>query len=136
MIVVLDTNVLVSGLIHPYRASGDLLRWVTTGDLVAAYDSRILAEYREVLLRKKFGFRPGPVDALLEFIKTSGVPATAKPLAKPLPDPDDHPFLEVAVATRAAFLITGNIKHFPVSRRQGITVVATRRFIELYQGKP
>lgn len=45
-----------------------------------------------------------------------------------LPDPDDLPFLEVAVAGRADFLITGNLKDFPVESRYGIRVVASAEF--------
>ncbi|HKI01222.1 MAG TPA: putative toxin-antitoxin system toxin component, PIN family [Thermoanaerobaculia bacterium] len=54
MKIVLDTNILVSGLLQPFGPSGQIVRLVAAGELVLCHDSRILAEYWEVLLRKKF----------------------------------------------------------------------------------
>ncbi len=62
MKIVLDTNVLVSGLIQPFGPSGQIVRMVAAGDLVLCHDPRVLAEYQEVLLRKKFGFDPERVE--------------------------------------------------------------------------
>jgi predicted nucleic acid-binding protein len=44
-------------------------------------------------------------------------------LPKPLPDPGDAPFLEVAVSSEAHCLVTGNIKHFPRGCRSGVKVL-------------
>ncbi|MDE0448823.1 MAG: PIN domain-containing protein [Spirochaetaceae bacterium] len=52
------------------------------------------------------------------------------PLAVRLPDPDDEPFLEVAVAARAEYLVTGNGDHFTPDRRAGVRVVSPREFID------
>jgi predicted nucleic acid-binding protein len=86
MKIVLDTNVLVSGLLQPLGPSGQIVRLVASGDLVLCHDPRILVEYQEVLLRKKFRFDPERVDALLEEIKAGGIPVAARPLAIRLPD--------------------------------------------------
>lgn len=59
MLAVLDTNVVVSGLLKPYSSAGYIVRLVAEGALQVAYDARILLEYREVLARPKFGFDPG-----------------------------------------------------------------------------
>ena len=56
--------------------------------------------------------------------------ASPVPLAARLPDLDDEPFLEAAIAARADFLVTGNGDHYPPDRRCGIRVVSPRRFIE------
>ena len=65
MRVVLDTNVVVSGLLQALGPSGQIVRLVAEGELQVCYDVRILAEYREVLLRPKFRFEPGRVEAFL-----------------------------------------------------------------------
>ena len=44
----------------------------------------------------------------------------------PLPDPDDQPFLEVALETAERTLVTGNLRHFPVSVRGAVTVLSPR----------
>jgi putative PIN family toxin of toxin-antitoxin system len=133
MKIVLDTNVLVSGLLQAFGPSGQIVRLVASGELVLCHDPRILTEYQEVLLRKKFRFDPERVDALLEEIKAGGIPVAARPLAIKLPDSDDEPFLEIALAGGAQYLVTGNIKHYPVEARSGIEVLSPRSFIELYR---
>ena len=40
MIIVLDTNVLVSGLLTPFGSSGEIIRMVSAGKLILEYDSR------------------------------------------------------------------------------------------------
>lgn len=135
MKIVLDTNVLVSGLLQPFGPSGQIVRLVASGELILCHDARILAEYQEVLLREKFRFDPERVEALLEEIRASGIPVAARPLAIRLPDPDDEPFLEIALAEGAQCLVTGNLKHYPDEAKQGVEVLSPRSFIELYRGE-
>ena len=52
MRVVLDTNVLVSGLLSPYGSPGEIVRRLAAGELTPCLEVRILVEYREVLLRR------------------------------------------------------------------------------------
>ena len=56
MKIVLDTNVLVSGLLTPFGPSGKIVRMVSAGRLILQIDARILSEYQEVLHRPKFKF--------------------------------------------------------------------------------
>ena len=51
--------------------------------------------------------------ALQGHIQYRGLTAAPSPLFQSLPDPDDEPFLEVAIAARAVCLVTGNRIHFP-----------------------
>jgi len=131
--IVLDTNVLVSGLIHPFGPPGEIVRMVSSGVLEICHDSRVLSEYREVLLRPRFGFEKKDVDALLEQIKFTGHVVAGEVLSRPLPDPDDEVFLEIALAAKIKYLVTGNIKHFPVSTRQKVQVVSPAQFLEIYR---
>jgi putative PIN family toxin of toxin-antitoxin system len=133
MKIVLDTNVLVSGLLQPFGPSGQIVRLVASGDLVLCHDPRILAEYQEVLLRKKFSFDPERVETLLEEIRAGGIPIAARPLTIRLPDFDDEPFLEIALAGGAQYLVTGNVKHYPAEAWSGVEVLSPRSFIELYR---
>ena len=132
MIVVVDTNVLVSGLLSAYGAPARVLDLLTTGDLQVAYDDRIAAEYRQVLARPRFGFRPEVVAHLLDYLLVTGTPLVARPLLAVLPDLSDQPFWEVAVEA-AAPLITGNTKHFPPAVCQQIEVVTPAVFIESWR---
>jgi putative PIN family toxin of toxin-antitoxin system len=127
--VVLDTNVLVSALINSFGAPGRVLDLMLAGSIAPVYDDRILAEWREVLLREKLGFSPGDVEDLLGFIEREGAKVSAPVLAVELPDASDAPFLKVAAAAGAT-LITGNLKHYPPDARCEVDVVDARAFID------
>ena len=120
--VVLDTNVLVSGLLNSFGAPGRVLDLVLVGELIVAFDDRLLIEWREVLRREKFGFSARDVETLLDFVEEEGFGVSPPPLGVELPDPDDVPFLEVA-HTAEATLITCNTKHYPPGARRGGEVV-------------
>lgn len=131
MKVVLDTNVIVSGFLNPHQAPGQILQRVAEGIVTPLLDTRLAAEYREVLLRPKFGLSLYAVDDFLDQMEAEGCWVSAKPLHGRLPDPDDEPFLEVALAGSAEALVTGNLKHYPVSRCAGMRVLAPRNFLDL-----
>ena len=127
--VVLDTNVLVSGLINSFGPPGRVVDLVLRGDFIVAYDDRILAEWRDVLCREKFGFTSESVVVLLNFIEAEGQKVTPRPLTARLPVPDDAPFLEVASAANMP-LVTGNVKHYPTVARGEVEVMTPRDFID------
>jgi putative PIN family toxin of toxin-antitoxin system len=136
MRVVLDTNVVVSGLLQAFGPSGQIVRLVAEGELQVCYDVRILAEYREVLLRPKFRFEPGRVEAFLQEVRTSGFAVAARPLALALPDSDDAAFVEVAVAAGASCLVTGNRRPFPDPLPAGVRLLSPRELIDELAGGP
>lgn len=80
MIIVLNTNVVMSGLLNPFGAPGRILDLILSGELRLAYDDRVLAEYRDVLMRDQFGFEATPVADLLAYIEAEGQHVTAVPL--------------------------------------------------------
>lgn len=128
MKAVIDTNVLVSGLLSPSGAPAQVLDLVITGHLTAVFDDRILAEYRTVLSRPKFGLTKEERKAVMGLLENNGQHITAPPLKLDLPDPDDMPFIEVAVEGLCDFLVTGNKKHFParaIGRLTGSLLVVT-----------
>ncbi len=133
MIVVLDTNVLVAGLLSPFGPPGRILDLILSGDLGLAYDDRILAEYRDVLPRGKFAFEPAAVNELLAYIEAEGRFTTAQPVRTKLPDADDLPFLEVARTSMADALVTGNLRHYPAPARCGVTVLTPAEFMVRWQ---
>ena len=131
MIIVLDTNVLISGLLKPYSKAAALLRLVTDGTIQLAYDLRLLSEYRDVLNRSKFNFAKEDVEPFLEQIEEEGLLVSVKPLKFHLPDPDDEPFLEVALAGRVKAIITGNKRHFPKKDYEGVKILSPAEFLEV-----
>jgi len=129
MKIVLDTNVLVSGLLKGYSDSGIIVRLVAAGLIHVVYDARILSEYKEVLARPKFGFEQALIEALLKEIEEDGLIISAAPLPQSLPDPDDEPFLELAVAAKT-ILVTGNKRQFPPQKRGEAKVMNPAEFVK------
>ena len=129
MRIVVDTNVLVSGLLSPFGPPGVVVSQIVSGSVRLCYDGRILAEYADVLGRETFPFSETSIAALLDAIQANGELALVTPTPIRLPDPADEPFLEVAVASIVA-LVTGNTRHFPDSARRGVHIVSPRKFVD------
>ncbi|OPX19070.1 MAG: putative toxin-antitoxin system toxin component, PIN family [Desulfobacca sp. 4484_104] len=132
----LDTNIIISAL-HKADSDPDLiLSLVLDRDskLATLYLSKdIYQEYEEVLFRNKFSyFSRAKVRNILEKIQETAVwvePAVPVKVVKV--DPADNKFLECALACEADFLITGNIKHFPLRKFRQTKIVSPGNFIEL-----
>ena len=137
MRVVVDTNVLVSGLISADGPCGQILRLLTEDVLQPCLDERILAEYEAeyeaVLPRPELQIDAEDVAGTIEIIRESGEFLTPLPLPMELPDAKDMPFLEVAASSEAV-LITGNLRHFPARARAGVRVMTPREFLDLLRG--
>lgn len=136
MKIVLDTNVVVSGLLNPFGPPGEIVRLVAAGEIALCFDPRILSEYEEVLKRPKFGFRAALMEALIDFIRMTGSSVTARSLPVDLPDPDDGMFIEVALAGDADYLVTGNTRHFPATHRHGVKVLSPHQFLKIHRNAP
>lgn len=131
MFIVLDTNVVVSALITPFGNAARILDMVISGGLKLLYDDRILTEYREVLLRKKFGFAENDVDTLVEYIETEGLRITTSVCKENISDKDDLPFLEAAFSGEADALVTGNKRHFKVKLPKRLKILSPDEFLQL-----
>jgi len=117
---VLDTNVLVSGLLSSGGPPATMLNEITAGNLTPVYSDPIFEEYAEVLIRPALRLDP---DAVLELLLLFGeVAEYISPENDTLaginhadfPDMDDLPFYAAAFAACCP-LVTGNRKHFPDS---------------------
>ena len=127
----IDTNVLVSALLsaHEDAATVQVIERMLSGEITPVYSSSILSEYREVLHRDKFGFSPQTVAYLLSAIEKFGVLVEPSSWDAALPDPKDLPFYAVVMEKRedGAYLVTGNLKHFPVRPY----IVTARQLLDL-----
>lgn len=129
MRAVVDSNVLVSGLLSEKGPPGQIVVLLFQGDLQPVVNANILAEYREVLSRAKFDFKSSEREQLLGVIEEFGFPVEPIPWPVQLPDSDDEPFIAAAAAAEAP-LITVNLRHFPKRVRRNVEVMSPRDFIE------
>lgn len=114
---VIDTNVLVSALYSSKVTSQPLrvVQAVIDGYIIPLYNSEIIEEYKDVLSRAKFNFKPELINNLLSVFIELGLDTCRTPvLNESFPDKDDMVFYEVALTVKDSYVVTGNIKHFPV----------------------
>jgi putative PIN family toxin of toxin-antitoxin system len=109
---VIDTNVVVSGLLSANGPCARILEAVLEGRVKLVYDARILAEYRDVLCRPRLKLKPAQV---MHFLETLGGQMSVVPelLASVGPDLDDLVFVEAALAVLDRTIVTGNLADFP-----------------------
>lgn len=116
---VLDTNVVVSAMLthNPESPTRCLLEKVRDGQIIPMISESILDEYIEVLARPKFRFNTSRVFEVRELFNCRGV--RYKPLSHCLDfiDPDDQVFYETYLERDDAYLVTGNLKHYPSEPR-------------------
>jgi len=131
MRVVYDTNVLVSAALKPGSIPAVLVSLALVQRVHLCVSPPILAEYKEVLHRPKFGFEAPSIDALLaDLTRTALLVHPTMPLTVAL-DEADNRFLECALEASAAFLVTGNLRHFPVATFEGIQILEPARFARM-----
>jgi predicted nucleic acid-binding protein len=135
--IVLDTNVVVSAAIGLAGPPAQLItNWVLRGLVQSVTCPTVVNEYREVVRREKFrphGFPP----PWLEYAINDSLQLPDPPdWPHSIPDPKDAPFLALAKAA-GAWLVTGNLKHFPRTARNGVTVLSPADYLSrLEQSEP
>lgn len=128
---VIDTNVLVSAMLKWDSVPGNVLELTYGGTIIPLLNVHIVKEYREVLARTKFHLTEEIIDGVVGELEQLGIFVDAEKLDVELPDPKDRMFYEVVMEERKsedAYLVTGNIKHFPgkpfvVTPRQMIDII-------------
>jgi uncharacterized protein len=130
-LVVLDTNVIISAGIKPKGFPAQIVQSVIQeANIQIAVSPSILAEYRRVFRYSKFA-RYGFPPQWLEFLIESALRfPDGEPWPHPLPDPTDGCFLSLSYKT-GAWLITGNLKHYPVESREGVTVHIPAKYVAI-----
>jgi uncharacterized protein len=130
MLAVLDTNVVVSGLLNGSGFPGKIIDRVMDGQILVAYDDRILGEYEDVLHRPELHIRPALAGAVIAYIELAGLLVEARPLdASEFVDKDDLPFGEVFITSESAALVTGNLRHFAPMIQAGRAVMSPAEFV-------
>ena len=133
MRIVLDTNVLISGMLNPSGPPGRIVDFLRTDVLQLVIDDRILAEYVDVIRRDYFlkYFNESDREDIIEYLSKNSHYSSSTVVVHNMPDEGDTPFLEMAI-TEEAPLITGNLKHYPKQLRKGCVVLSPAQFLKRY----
>ncbi len=127
---VIDTNVLVSAMLKWNSIPGKVVEFALRGTVIPLVNDKILNEYRDVLSREKFGFTKDIIEDVLAGIIKQAVFLSDKHIDVALPDPKDAVFYQVVMEQRntdEAYLVTGNIKHFPMEPY----IVTPKQFLDI-----
>lgn len=127
---VLDTNVLVSGLLSPSGNEALILLAVHHGLVRPCMSEPIVAEYAAVLARPKFGFPQEDIAAVAAMLSKEGEMVPSRHSTLSSPDPSDSKFLHCAETAQAEFLVTGNKRHFPYARYGATRVVSAGELLK------
>lgn len=133
MRVVVDTNVLVSGLIKPTGAVGPVVDRLREGRFLQLYSRATLDELVDVLarpwLKEKYGIRDVDVEAFLKLLLLRGEEVTPSRTIRRCRDPKDDKFLELAVSGRADVLVTGDDDLRSLDPFEGVRILSPARFL-------
>ena len=128
--VVLDTNVILSGLQSQKGASYQILcRLGEQFDVAVSVP--LLLEYEEILKEKLDIFTPEDIDGIIDDFCNVGVTAKIHYLWRPfLPDSEDDHILELAIAAHCSYIVTYNKRDFRgVEEKFGIKVIDAAEFL-------
>lgn len=132
--VVVDTNVLISGLLTPDSPSGRILSLVTEPNTFTLVISQeIFVEYAEVASRRKFQFSKPKLEKAMRLIVEHSLNVSPCYSLDVAVEPTDNKFLECALEGNASFLVTENRKHFPFTRFRGVKILSPSEFLSFFE---
>ena len=114
---VIDTNVIISALITTKSDSATvrILDKLFDEEIIPLYNQEILKEYREVMSRPKFQITQSDIELVIKAIIEGGIEINADLSDVILTDQKDQVFYDVFLSFPDSYLITGNLKHFPIN---------------------
>lgn len=130
---VIDTNVVVSSFLKKGSIPNEVVELALNGQIVPVLSDEILIEYREVLSRNEFELTEEMVTSFIDDISQRAIFLDRTPTNEHFIDLDDAVFYEVVMTVREkdnAYLITGNLKHYPrkpfvVTPREMLEIIKT-----------
>jgi len=129
---VIDTNVIVSSMLKADSIPGSIISYVESNVIVPLLSEEIINEYVEVLTRNKFEIAHDKVMEMISIIKSKGIVLKREQTLEDFVDKDDIVFFEIVMSARQtmdAYLVTGNMKHYPIRSY----IVTPREMIDIIE---
>ena len=137
LIAVLDTNVVVAGLLWAGPPNLLLLRATERQDLVLVTSPMLMIELADTLalarFRKRIADAATSVDELVAAYRGATLIVTPREVPRVVPDDvDDDHVIAAAVAARAQCIVTGDRTHLlPIGTHGGIAIISPRQCLDL-----
>ncbi len=128
--IILDTNVLISGLLLSSSTSQQIFDQVT-GNEILLISENIFAEISQTLIRKKFD-KYVSLEKRLNFLANLREKAEIVEITENITscrDPKDNKFLELAVSGKADFIITGDQDLLVLNPFRNIEIITINEFL-------
>lgn len=133
--VILDTNVIIASLIGRSSPYEILFNIVFENKVALIVSDEILLEYYAVLNRDKFSRYPDfKLNAAVVLSRIEEIAVKHNPSVKVdvLNDKSDNKFLELALATNANYLVTGNTNDFTIDKIEKTVIVSPLEFVKRF----
>lgn len=130
---VIDTNVIVSSMLRSGSIPDEVVQLALEGPIIPLVNQEILDEYEEVLTRNKFGFDEVKIKRMIDDLSKRAISLDKTKTDEIFSDSDDAVFYEIVMTARKvadAYLVTGNIKHFPIKS----FVVTPKEMLDIVKG--
>ena len=131
---VVDTNILISGVIKPEGATGEILRRLREREFVLLYTEPLLAELAEVInrprIRQKYGLGSEDIETVLALILLRGEPIDPTRRVEICRDPKDNMILEAAVAGQADMITSGDFDLLSLREFEGMPIISPAEFLQ------
>jgi putative PIN family toxin of toxin-antitoxin system len=131
--IILDTNVLYSGLYSSKGASFKVLQAIYKDRLKMVISTTLLFEYEEILKRNQavLSLSDSEIEKLLDYFCLKSEHQKIYFLWRPrLPDPNDDHLLELAVASETHLIVTYNQRHFKGIASFGVRSITPKELME------
>ena len=128
---VIDTNVFVSAYMthNMDSAKSKVVEHFLNGSIKLLYNEEIMAEYEDVLSRPHMHISSIECETLFAYIRENGILSERVDFNDLFIDEDDRVFYEIMLSQDDSFLVTGNLKHFPLTPR----VVTPAQMLEILE---
>lgn len=129
--VVLDTNVWVSGIIHPRRICGQILNAWRKEIFDVVISPEIIEEIKHVFTYPKIRRHNKDIEGLLSvlFVNARIVIPSSK-IKVISEDPPDDKFLACAVTGSVAYIVSGDKHLLKLEAYQGIQILPPAKFLK------
>jgi putative PIN family toxin of toxin-antitoxin system len=134
--IIVDTNVLISALIQRSYPNFIIYNYVLENLVKVCISEELFDEYLDVLNRPKFYKYPDFIskgEFVLAQLETKASKFYPTKRLDVLTDGSDNRLLELAVESKADFIITGNTSDFTMSEFQGTKIVTPNEYWDIHR---
>lgn len=138
---VIDTNILVSGIISPKASPAKIISSWQQREFILITSEEIIDELKEVFgysrISKKYNLNQKIIDRYLRMFRAFAEVCRPKEKIKAIKvDPEDNKFLEAALVNDAEFIVSGDRHLLALKDFKGIKIIKAEEFVRIIKHGP